>query len=106
MAVITAVLPGNQVWGESNTQTVTIAPTTSDYATGGYVLTPGSNGITLTTIYGAMLFAGGAGYQTQFNKSTNAIQVYDPSSSTENPTELANGTNLSGVTFTFQLVGV
>lgn len=64
----------NDVWGSQEVRLVTLKPAASDYATGGYALTPGV-GLSLKTVTWALVLNSN-GYMTSFNTSTGKLQFF------------------------------
>lgn len=97
-------------WGSVEVRNVNAVPAASDYATGGYTLTPGS-GIALQTIYFVLPNGGQGGYVPVWNPATNKLQVFEQAAIAAAPStasalaEVGAGTDLSALTFSLLVFG-
>jgi hypothetical protein len=90
---------------------VTLQPSVSDYATGGYSI-KGIGGTTVATgnvgidkVLFVLPVGGQGGLQVAWNTTTSKIQMFADSTSALAAVEVANATDLSGYTFSLLVIG-
>lgn len=109
LTITKSTIHPEDVWGALPIAIVTATPAASDYATGGYTLTPGV-GIPLGSIF-AVLQLGDTGTTTEvrlkWNTTTQKLQAYWTGAAVSGfLAEVTPNTDLSGFTFTLLIIGI
>lgn len=100
--------------GSLNGEFVTLQPSTSDYATGGYALIDGVSvvdtsslnaNVDLYRVLAAIPASNPSGYVPAFNAVTKKIEFFQQSAATSALTQVPANTDLSAYSFQFLLVG-
>ena len=105
MATITAsAVKPVDVWGSQAFRLITLQPAASDYTTGGYPLTPGTN-INLNSILFAFPVSNTGGFVLQWDEPTSSMIVYEQSGATGALVQPGAGTDLSAFTFLIAVLG-
>jgi hypothetical protein len=103
---------GDLSLGNLRGELLTLQPSVSDYATGGY-LVQGIGGNPLTAgdvgmdkVIFVIPVGGQGGYSPVFNPTTSKVQIYEPSNSVGPQVEVPASTDLSAYTFELLAVGL
>lgn len=102
---ITKNADGDLSLGNLRGEIVTLKPSVSDYATGGYLvqgIPPTTGDIGMAKVLFALPVAGQGGWSLAFNPSTSKLQVFADSSSNGVSPEASANTDLSA--YSFQLL--
>jgi hypothetical protein len=98
------------VWGSLAVRLVTLQPAASDYPTGGYVLTPGTN-INLNTILFAFVASNPSGFVANWDQATSSLIFYESPAIAAAPavaaplSQVAANTDLSAFSFLIVVLG-
>lgn len=113
---VTKAADGDVSFGSWNGELVTLQPSTSDYATGGYPLISGvqavndtskqsSVNVDLYRIQAVIPVGGQGGYVPVWNPTTKKLEMYQQSAATSALTQVPANTDLSAVAFSLLLLG-
>lgn len=99
--------------GNLRAELMTLTPSSSDYATGGYLVegiggaTEGTGNVGLDKVLFVVPAGGQGGYVPVWNPATSKVQVFDTGASSGAAlTEKANGSDLSAYNFQLLVVGL
>lgn len=112
---ITKQPDGDVNFGSLNGEFVILAPSTSDYATGGYAIIDGVQVVDnsalnancdLYRVLTAQIAGLTGGYNLYWNQNTKKLQVFSGASAAGPDVEVAANTDLSAVPFYLLLIGL
>lgn len=103
---------GDASLGNFRGELVTLAPSVSDYATGGYLVqgiagsTESTGDIGLSKVLFVIPVGGEGGYSPVFNPTTSKVRIFEPSNAVGPQVEVPAHTDLSAYSFQLLVVGL
>lgn len=110
-AVWTKTTDGDEVWGKHRLEHVTLQPSISDYATGGYLVqgiagtTESTGNIGIEKVGYVIPIGGQGGVVPVYNPTTSKMEMYLQTGSSGALTQASANTDFSAYTFNFLVVG-
>jgi hypothetical protein len=103
---------GDLSLGNLRGELVNLIPSTSDYATGGYLIqgiggaTENTGNVGLAKVLGVLPVGGQGGYNPVWNPATSKLQMYWNATAGTPDSEVTAGTNLATNTFQLLVIGL